>query len=192
MQQSAFACVAGEGGGALELGPCLLVAAELVEEVAAHTGEKVIAPEGGLVGERVDEGECGGGTGGHGDGDGTVELDDGRWSEADELGVERGDAVPVGGFGSEGAGVAGGDRCLQGVRAGVDLGILGTNFRLVPAGFVTSRRWGSRICGRLSEEVFSVFECGEASVDEDLVPSGAVLVEEKYGLAGGADAGVET
>jgi hypothetical protein len=43
----------------------------------------------------------------------------------------------------------------------------------------------------LREEALGLFEGGEASVDEDLVPAGAVLVEQEDGFAGGRDAGVE-
>ena len=59
-----------------------------------------------------------------------------------------------------GAGVAGGDGGLQ------EVGADGA---------------GVDCCG--------AFECGEAAADEELVPLGAVLIEEEDGFAGGRDAG---
>ena len=35
----------------------------------------------------------------------------------------------------------------------------------------------------------SAFDCGEAAMDEELVPLGAVLIEEQDWFAGGGDAG---
>jgi hypothetical protein len=62
------------------------------------------------------------GAAGHGDGYGTVEFDDGGWSELDEFGVEDDDAVPIGFGGRAGAGVAGSNLGLQeiGAAGGVD------------------------------------------------------------------------
>ena len=37
--------------------------------------------------------------------------------------------------------------------------------------------------------MFGVFECGEAAMDEELIPLSAVLVEEEDGFAFGVDAG---
>src|SRR5262249_5183076 len=65
----------------------------------------------------------------------------------------------VGGGG--GAGVAGGDGCLEDVGAG------------------------------LGGELLGVCEGGEAAADEEAVPARAVLVEEEDGFTGGGDAGGE-
>jgi hypothetical protein len=118
-EKCALACVAGESGGAFELGPGFLVTAELEKKVSANAWKKMVALEGRLFGERFDEGESDGWAGGHGDGDGAVELDNGGRREPDELGVEGGDPMPVCGVRRVGAGVAGGDGGLEGVGARV-------------------------------------------------------------------------
>lgn len=79
--------------------------------------EEVVRRELGLVRERVDEGEPRLRPLGHADGDGAVQLHDGRGEHLREPRVERGDTRPVGGGGLAGARVAGGDRGLEGVGA---------------------------------------------------------------------------
>ena len=54
-EQRALARVARERGGALELRPRLVDAAELREQVAAHARQQVVVPQRRLVGQRVDE-----------------------------------------------------------------------------------------------------------------------------------------
>src|SRR5580692_10329026 len=76
-KEVAFAGVAGKGGGAFELGAGFGVAAQFIEEVGADSGEKMVARKRGLGSEGIYEGEAGLGAVGHGDGDGTVEFDDG-------------------------------------------------------------------------------------------------------------------
>jgi hypothetical protein len=158
-EEVAFAGVAGKGGGAFELGAGFGVAAQFVEEVGADAGEKMVARERGFGSEGVYECEAGMGAVGHGDGYGTVEFDDGGWSELGEFGVEDNDAGPVGFRWRAGAGVAGGDLGLEeiGAAGGVDF--------------------------------MSAFDCGEASADEEEVPVGSVLIEEEDWFAGRADAG---
>jgi hypothetical protein len=82
----------------------------------------MVARERGFGSEGVYECEGGLGAVGHGDGYGTVELDDGGWSELGEFRVEDDDAVPVGFGWRAGAGVAGGDLGLEqiGAAGGVD------------------------------------------------------------------------
>jgi hypothetical protein len=71
-----------------------VVPAQFVEEVGADAREKMVARKRGFGSEGVYEREAGLGAVGHGDGNGTVELDDGGWSELSELGVEDDDAAP--------------------------------------------------------------------------------------------------
>ncbi len=52
-------------------------------------------------------------------GDGSVELDYRRGLKAHELGVELCDAMPIGGFGGDGAGMAGGDGGWRGRWGGI-------------------------------------------------------------------------
>src|SRR5450432_4178646 len=108
----------------------------------------MVACERGFGSEGVYECEAGMGAVGHGDGYGAVELDDGRGDELSELGVEDDDAGPVGFGWRAGAGVAGGDLGLEEIRA---------------AGGVDS---------------MSAFDCGKAAMDQELIPLGAVLIEE--------------
>ena len=91
--------------------------AQFAEEVGADAGKKMVARQRGLGSEGVYKREAGPGAVGHGDGHGTVELDDGGWSELGELGIEGDDAEPVGFGGRAGAGVAGGDLGLEEIRA---------------------------------------------------------------------------
>jgi hypothetical protein len=111
--------------------------------------------------KRLYEIETCGGTRGHGDSDGAVELDDRRWGGLVEDLVKVCDAVPIRVGGSDGAGMAGGDGGLENIGAG------------------------------LSGELLSMGESGEAAADEELVPAGAILIKEEDGLAGGCDAGVK-
>ena len=54
----------------------------------------MVACERGFGSEGVYECEAGLGAVGHGDGYGTVEFDDGGWSELGEFGIEDDDAAP--------------------------------------------------------------------------------------------------
>ena len=123
-EECAFAGVAGQGGGAFELGTGFAVAAKFVEKVGADAGEKMVARERGFGSEGIYECEAGLRAVGHGDGYGAVELNDRRWSEPGELGVEDNDTGPIGFGWRAGAGVAGGDFGLQEIEtaAAVDEG----------------------------------------------------------------------
>src|SRR6185369_11333623 len=74
-EERSLADVLRERRGALELAPRLDGTPELLQQVSAHGGEEVVLAEQGLVAQRVDELERLGGSEGHGDGDGAVELD---------------------------------------------------------------------------------------------------------------------
>jgi hypothetical protein len=71
----ALAGVAGERGRALELGPGLLAPSEPGKQVAPDGRHQVIAPQCGVVRDRVDDGKAGRGPVRHPDRDRTVELD---------------------------------------------------------------------------------------------------------------------
>src|SRR5262245_65049009 len=73
-EDGALACVAGQRGGALELGARLLVAAEPGQQVAADAGQEMVAAQLRPAGQRVDELEAPLWAEGHGDGDRAVEL----------------------------------------------------------------------------------------------------------------------
>jgi len=138
------------------------VAAQFVEEVGADAGEKMVARERGFGREGIHECEAGLGPVGHGHGYGTVEFDDGGWSELGELRVEHDDALPVRFGWRAGASVAGGDLGLQ------EIGAAGGG------------------------DFMSAFDRGEPAVYQDLIPLGAVLIEEQDWFAGGIDAGAAT
>ena len=116
-EEDAFAGVAGKGGGAFELGAGFGVAAQFVEKVSADSGEKMVARKRGFGSEGVYECEASLRAVGHGDGYGTVEFNDGGWSELGEFGVEDDDAGPIGFGWRAGAGVASGDLGLEEIGA---------------------------------------------------------------------------
>src|SRR5436190_7462551 len=156
-EHRALARVAGERGGALELGACLLAAAELSEEVAADARQQVVVAEFRLRRQRVDELEATGGPAGHGNGDRTVELHDGGRRERGQDLVERRDAFPVGLLRAARPGVAGGDRGLHHVGA------------------------------RRAAEPLGAQQRGEAPADEELIPRPAVLLQDRDRLPGWAE-----
>jgi hypothetical protein len=124
------------------------VAPKFVEQVGPDAGQQMVARERRFGSERVNEYEAGLRTISHGDSHGAVQLDDRGWDEPDELRVQINDAGPVGLRWRAGPGVAGSDLSLQQVGA---------------AGGV---------------DFMSAFDCRESAVDEELVPVGAVLIEE--------------
>src|SRR5216684_165924 len=156
-EEFAFACVARERCGALELRPCLGEAAELEKKIAADAGQEVVGLERRLRGERVNELETRCRTECHGEGDRAIQLDDRRRHSLGERVVERGDALPVRFRGSTRASVTCGDGGLQSVRA---------------AG---------------ATQLFGVLKGGETSMDEELIPAGTVLIEEQNRLPRGAN-----
>src|SRR3954462_7205868 len=131
----------GEGGGA----------GEAAQEVGAGGVEVEVAVEG--RGQIVDLVEAARRALGHGDRDRAVERDDRRVVERGEAVIPRGDAVPARVGGGRRAGVLGGDRGLEGVRAGL-------------------RSGGER-----------AIEQREALGDLRAVPAGAILIGEEHELA---------
>jgi hypothetical protein len=75
-EQLALACVPGQRGGTLELGPRLLRASELDKQIASNAWEQVVACEHGLTAQRIDVIEAGLRAFSHRDGDRPVQLDD--------------------------------------------------------------------------------------------------------------------
>src|SRR5215469_6076109 len=73
-QHRALTFVAGERGGTLELGACLLVPAKPGEQIAADARQQVVAAELGPRRQRVDELKAPGRPERHGDRDRAVEL----------------------------------------------------------------------------------------------------------------------
>jgi hypothetical protein len=106
-----------------------------------------------LGGQRIDELEARCGTERHRERDCTVQLHDGRWRELGEGIVERHDALPVRLRRGTRSRMTGGDRGLERVRAERAAEILGT------------------------------LECRETAMDEELVPTPAVLIEQQDGLS---------
>src|SRR6266851_3231342 len=158
-QQLPLAPVARERCGPLDLGPRLLEAAELGQQITAHARQQVIAPQRRLRSERVHQLEARRRTGRHRDRDCAVQLDDGRRRDLEQLLVEPRDTGPVGLPGGGRPRVTSGDRGLQRVRAGLAAQLAGT------------------------------LERGEAAADEQAIPAGAILIEEQHGLARRAGAG---
>jgi hypothetical protein len=116
----ALAVVGGEGGRPLELRARLIRPAQPGEQVAADRGQQMVAPQGRVAREGIDDGEGPGRAGcavRHGDGDGAVELDDRGRVEPAEGVVEADDATPVGVGGGGRPGVAGGELGLEDVWA---------------------------------------------------------------------------
>src|ERR1700733_10276107 len=97
-QQFAFAGVACEPSGALELGAGFVEPAEAEEQLGTHAGEAMVVRERRLGGELFNKREAICRAEGHGDGDGAIELDDRRGLALRERCVERGNALPVGLF----------------------------------------------------------------------------------------------
>src|SRR5689334_21511274 len=80
-QQLAFSFVAGQLGGATELGARLVVPSELREEIPAHARQEMIILQRRPGADRVDGGESGRGTLCHPDRHRPIELDDRRRRE---------------------------------------------------------------------------------------------------------------
>src|SRR5258708_7315845 len=115
-EELALARVARERGRALELSARLVEAAELGEEVAAHGGQKVVAPENRLGGERIDELQPLRRAERYRHRDSAVQLDDGGGRDLGERIVERSDARPVRLRRRPRARAAGGARGLERIR----------------------------------------------------------------------------
>src|SRR5215207_5881213 len=152
-QHGALASVLREREGALELGARVGEPAQLLQQVAAHGREEVIAVQGRLLGEVVDEPQCLSGPERHADRDRAVEVHDRRRRDLGEAVVDGDDAHPVGVLRRPGARVAGGDRGLQRVRADG-----------------AARR-------------VRALQGGEPAANEHPVPARAVLVEQEDRLA---------
>jgi hypothetical protein len=152
-EQRALAGVARERCSALELRAGLVEAAELSEEVTAHAGHEVVAPERGLLRERIHELETRGRTEGHRDCDRAIQLHDGRWHEPGKRFVKRDNARPV--------------RFLRGMRQRMTGG----------DGSLKC------VCAPQPAELIGAFEGGKTTTDEKLVPESAVLVEKENRFA---------
>src|SRR5690348_8936028 len=146
-EQVAFAAVAGEQSGAIELCARFRKAVEAEEQFATDAGQAMIFRERGIRCDAVDQLKAGCRPEGHGKGDGAVELDDGRGVSLSERGVKRGDASPVCLIAGARTGVAGGDLRLQYI--------------------------GTRGCG----ELLGARQRSQSATDENLVPAAAVLIE---------------
>src|SRR5436309_3607874 len=155
-EQLPLPCVAGERCRALALRPCFVETAELRQEIAAHARQEVVAPEGLLRSERIDELEARSWTECHRDRDRTIQLDDGGGREPGERFVELCDARPVRFRRRTRSRVTGGDRGLERVRT------LRAAERLGP------------------------LERHETTTDEDVIPPRPVLIEQQHGLSRGA------
>ena len=160
-QQIVLAGVEGERGGAFELSTRFAESAKAKEQFRAHAGEAMIVGERGFSGQVIGQLQANRGTERHGECDGTIELHDRRGLALRECRIDRGDASPVCLFSGTGASVAGGDGGLQRVRAGTAV--------------------------HIGAELLGAIECSETAVDEQLVPTSAILVEEQDGLAGGTE-----
>src|SRR5215218_3390063 len=114
IQVRGFGGVVDEGEGGVVRRPGGVGAAEAAQQLGAGDVPGVVAVEG----EPVDGGQADGGAVKLGDGDGAVQLDDGRGGERRELGVQRGDLGPVGVVGGAGGRVHGVDGGLDLVDAG--------------------------------------------------------------------------
>jgi hypothetical protein len=107
----------------------------------------VVGLERGLGSKRVEKFETRGWTEGHSERDGTIQLHDRRWCELRERVIERNDAWPVRFPWQMSARVTRGDCSLERVRAA----------------------WVG--------ERFGAVERSQTTMDEELIPPGAVLIE---------------
>src|SRR5712691_8009898 len=160
-QHLALARVSRERSRALELRACFVEAAEFFEKVAARARQEVIGLERRLRHQRIGELETRCWTERDRDRDRTIQLHDGRWLELGECIVECRDACPVRLLRRTRSRVTCGNRSLQGVRA------------------------------KHSAKLFGTLECCEATMDEELIPKRAILVEEQDRLSRRADSRVE-
>src|SRR5260370_41312105 len=103
-----FPLVARQLRRTLELGPRFVGPAELAQQITTNAGQQMVAMEGWLSRELVDEIEPSLRAVGHRHRDGAVELDDGRRHDLGEQAVQRDNGRPVRFFGPEGTSVAGG------------------------------------------------------------------------------------
>jgi hypothetical protein len=161
-EKFAFAGVLGEGGSALELHFGFREAPELEEEIAADGGQQMVVLERRFGGELVDHFQASGRAVGHGHSDAAIQFDDGRGRELGESVIQGDNAGPVCFGGGAGACVTCGDGSLESVRA------------------------------RSAAEFFSALKRREASMNEELIPARAVLIEKQDRFAGRTYARVES
>ena len=83
--QALLALVAGQFRRRLECGLRLAVAAEPLQQIAAHAGQQMIGFQGGLINEALDDHKAGLRTLRHADGDGPVQLDHRRGHQRGQL-----------------------------------------------------------------------------------------------------------
>ena len=157
-EQRSLALIAGQPGRPLELLPRFGMPAELGQEVAPNARQEVVRPQCRLGAQPVDELQAGRRPERHADRHGPVELHHRRRRQLGQRVVERGDPRPVGLLGGARPGVASRDRRLEGIRP-------------------------ERATERLRPG-----QGGEASPDQELVPAGAVLVEQEDRFAGRTEA----
>ena len=93
-EEPAFACVARERSGALELPAGFVMSAEPGEKVAAHARQEVIAAERGLESQFINKRKPGFWTKGHRDCHCAVQINDGRRQNPSEFRVKRRNRVP--------------------------------------------------------------------------------------------------
>src|SRR5690348_2983972 len=115
-EKLAFAGILRESCRTLELCLCFGKAAQLEKEVSANAGQQVVSLERRLRSERVNELEARGGTKRHRDGNGSIQLHNGRRRELCQSAIERGDAVPIRFRCRGGASVTRSDGGLQTIR----------------------------------------------------------------------------
>src|SRR6266581_7038516 len=156
-EELALARVARERGRAFELRAPLVQAAELDEEVAAHSRQKVVGLESRIGGERIDERQPLRRAERHRHRDRAIQLDDGGGRELGERIVERRDARPVRLRRGARARVADGDRRLECIRT-------------EPAA-----------------EPLGALERRETAAHEQMIPARAVLIEQEDRLSRRAD-----
>src|SRR5437667_362928 len=148
-QEFAFTCVARQRCAALELRLRLGEAPELEKKVSANAGQEVVGLERRFRNERVDELEPRRRTEGHGVRDRAIQLYDWRGRKPGERVIERSDSPPVRFCGRTRTRMARGDGRLNGVVAKRAAKPLGT------------------------------LEGGQTSVNEELIPSCAVLIQQQ-------------
>src|SRR5262245_10988721 len=115
-EEAAFGGVVGQGQSVAVFRGGLRITREAAEEVRA-SGEEVVVGAKRIGVDSLQRGEPGGRTVGEADGNGTVQVDDGRGRDSGKRPVVSDDGAPVGGFPGGGTGVAGGNGGLEMVAA---------------------------------------------------------------------------
>jgi hypothetical protein len=153
-QQVSFTGVPSHRRGPCEFLSGFVQSAEFLQKISANAGEQVVVLQGGIISQRIDQLETGGGPRGHADGHRPIQLNYRRRFDATQFVVQSSDPRPVG--------VSRRNRSRMTSR----------------------NRSLNRIGPVRSAEPFGPLECGQATPDQQSIPARTILIEQQDGLAG--------